>query len=537
MHVETCVRVLFCVNLHGDGYKLVEFCLVLCSSKRAVDESEREAAERRSLRCVWVAGGRALTEQEAAAAIVSEARRLLQEDLAQLGVQWDPATLAPAAPALHTPDDSSSGADSPSASYLQPQQEQRDGDANPQKRDEFKTSANGDARGSRTNGRGECVQERRERAGGTKTERGRYEAGGGAEMQNLEEMKEDLTEPSIKPMHHNEKLEIFQESDKGDANKDSMAGDKEPQENSKERSKQEGQKSKEIVSVRPEDRQANVPPRSLTQELSEVLASPFSQPKALPQPSPTPRPPPRFRAPTSRAEEPRRCPSPTSKGEGSASLVASPVQPGRLRHSRALSKVLNSIRTDKQLQDDTRAARTSRSDSAAEAPPGVSTPANVDKRDSHQSASPGSAHSSSPEAKRRRVDGRGRGRDDFSSPELFAENEKGENDEEAVRKAEGESFGDSFELDTQTEKLIVQQTSQRRGDNHQGVDQMAVAEKTPEEEDEAAAVVTADLEKDTNEERNCLSTPSDACPRFNISLTDSQMELILNTSQQVSHQK
>uniref|UniRef100_A0AAV2LMJ9 DNA polymerase theta n=1 Tax=Knipowitschia caucasica TaxID=637954 RepID=A0AAV2LMJ9_KNICA len=36
------------------------------SSKRAVDESEFEAAERRSLRCVWVTGGRALTEQEAA---------------------------------------------------------------------------------------------------------------------------------------------------------------------------------------------------------------------------------------------------------------------------------------------------------------------------------------------------------------------------------------------------------------------------------------------------------------------------------------
>lgn len=524
------VCVLLFVNLHGDGYKLIEFCLVLCSSKRAVDESEREAAERRSLRCVWVAGGRALTEQEAASAIVSEARRLLQEDLARLGVQWDPATLAPAAPALHTSDDSSSGSDSPSASYLQPHEEQRDSDTNLQKRDEFKTSANGDTRSSGTNGRGECVQERREGAGETKTERGRSEPEDGAEMQNLEEMKEDLMEPLIKPMHHIEKLEIFQESDKGDANKDSMAADKEPEENRKERSKQERQKSKEIVSVRPEDCQANVPPRSLTQELSEVLASPFSLPKALPQPSPTPRPPPRFRAPTSRAEEPRRCPSPTSKGEGSTSLVTSPVQPGRLRHSRALSKVLNSIRTDKQLQEDTRAAQTSRSDSAAEAPPGVSTPTNVDKRDSHQSASPGSAPSSSPEAKRRRVDGRGR--DDFSSPELFAENEK-----EAVRKAEGESFGDSFELDTQTEKLIVQQTSQRRRDNHQGVDQMAETEKTPEEEEEAAAVVTADLEKDANEERNCLSTPNDACPRFNISLTDTQMELILNTSQQVSHQK
>lgn len=512
-----------------------------------MDESETEAAERRSLRCVWVAGGRALTEQEAAAAIVSEARLLLQEDLAQMGVQWDPATLAPAAPALHTPDDSSSGSDSSSASH----EEQRDSDANPQRRDEFKTSANGGVSSSGTDRRGECMQEQRERAGERQTERGRSEPEDGAEMQKLEEMKEDPTEPSIKPLHPHEKLEAFQDSDRGDANKESTTGDKEPHEDGKEMSKQEGQKSKEIVSVRPEEGQANVPPRSLTQELSEVLASPFSQPKALPQPSPTPLPAPRFRAPTSRAEGPRRCPSPTSKGGGSTSLVGSPVQPGRLIHSRALSKVLNSIRTDKQLQDDTRATQTSRSHSAAEAPAGVSTPANVDKRDPHHSASPGSAPSSSPVAKRRRVDGRGS--DDFSSPELFAENDNGENDngendngendngendEEAARKAEGESFGDSFELDTQTEKLIVQQTSQRRGDNHQGVDQMAETEKTPEEEKEAAAVVTADLEKDTNEGgRDCLSAPSDACPRFNISLTDSQMELILNTSQQVSHQK
>ncbi|TWW59377.1 DNA polymerase theta [Takifugu flavidus] len=67
------------------------------SSKRAVDESEVEAAERRNLRCVWVTSGRAITEHEAAAEIVSEARLLLQEDLALLGIRWDPATLPPEA--------------------------------------------------------------------------------------------------------------------------------------------------------------------------------------------------------------------------------------------------------------------------------------------------------------------------------------------------------------------------------------------------------------------------------------------------------
>lgn len=497
-----------------------------CSSKRAVDESETEAAERRSLRCVWVAGGQALTEQEAAAAIVSEARLLLQEDLAQLGVQWDPVTLAPAAPAapaLHCPDDSSSGSDS--ASYLQPDEEQRDSDANRQKQDTFKTSANGETCSSGTNSRGECEQGKRDRAGETKTGQRSSEPEDGAELQNLEEMKNVPTEPLIKQMHHHEKLEILQELDKDDADKNLIASDKEPHENRKEKLKQEGQQSKEIALVRPEDRQVKVPPRSLTQELSEILASPFSQAKDFPQPSPTPLPPPRFRAPICRAEDPHSCHSVTSQGEGSTKLVASPVQAGRLKHSKALSKVLHSIQTDKQLQDDILAAQTSCCDSAAKALAGVSTPANAVQQDPNQS-------SSSPEAKRRRVDGRGT--DDFSSPELFAENE------EATKKAEGESFGDSFELDTQTEKLIVQQASQRRDKNHQGVEQMVQIENAMSREDEtaaAAAVVIADLEKHTNEGRNCIGNPNDVCPRFNISLTDSQMELILNTSQQVSHQK
>ena len=64
-----------------------------------------EAAERRSLRCVWVSGGRALTEQEAANEIVSEARLLLQEDLARLGVQWDPGQLPPQAPTCNNADE------------------------------------------------------------------------------------------------------------------------------------------------------------------------------------------------------------------------------------------------------------------------------------------------------------------------------------------------------------------------------------------------------------------------------------------------
>ncbi|KAF5906965.1 DNA polymerase theta, partial [Clarias magur] len=65
------------------------------SSRQAVDESEEEAQERRSMRCIWVSGKKALTESEAAQQIVSEARLLLQQDLALLGVEWNPNSPSP----------------------------------------------------------------------------------------------------------------------------------------------------------------------------------------------------------------------------------------------------------------------------------------------------------------------------------------------------------------------------------------------------------------------------------------------------------
>lgn len=62
-----------------------------------MDESEEDARERRSMRCIWVSGKKALTESEAAQQIVSEARLLLQQDLALLGVEWNPNSLSPEA--------------------------------------------------------------------------------------------------------------------------------------------------------------------------------------------------------------------------------------------------------------------------------------------------------------------------------------------------------------------------------------------------------------------------------------------------------
>ncbi|KAL2311304.1 hypothetical protein Nmel_003004 [Mimus melanotis] len=60
------------------------------SVRRAVDEDEESAEERRAMRSIWMAGVKGLTEREAASIIVEEARRLLQQDLALLGVQWNP---------------------------------------------------------------------------------------------------------------------------------------------------------------------------------------------------------------------------------------------------------------------------------------------------------------------------------------------------------------------------------------------------------------------------------------------------------------
>ncbi|XP_010117127.1 PREDICTED: DNA polymerase theta, partial [Chlamydotis macqueenii] len=60
------------------------------SVRRAVDEDEESAEERRTVCSIWMAGMKGLTEREAASLIVEEARGLLQQDLALMGVQWNP---------------------------------------------------------------------------------------------------------------------------------------------------------------------------------------------------------------------------------------------------------------------------------------------------------------------------------------------------------------------------------------------------------------------------------------------------------------
>ncbi|XP_028750825.1 DNA polymerase theta isoform X1 [Peromyscus leucopus] len=60
------------------------------SARKAVDEEEEAAEERRSMRTVWVPGRKGLSAREAAALIVEEAKAILQQDLIEMGVHWDP---------------------------------------------------------------------------------------------------------------------------------------------------------------------------------------------------------------------------------------------------------------------------------------------------------------------------------------------------------------------------------------------------------------------------------------------------------------
>ncbi|XP_076724398.2 DNA polymerase theta isoform X3 [Callospermophilus lateralis] len=60
------------------------------SARKAVDEEEEAVEERRNMRTIWVTGRKGLTEREAAALIVEEAKMILHQDLVEMGVQWDP---------------------------------------------------------------------------------------------------------------------------------------------------------------------------------------------------------------------------------------------------------------------------------------------------------------------------------------------------------------------------------------------------------------------------------------------------------------
>ncbi|XP_072239390.1 DNA polymerase theta [Leuresthes tenuis] len=519
----------------ADVEKALRNAVPFKSSKRAVDESEMEAAERRKLRCVWVTGGRALTEEEAAVEIVSEARLLLQEDLAQLGVQWDPAALPPSS--VCSPDDHPSrDSDTQSDSQLSTHDAQKDSSEGHQKRMQRKSG--GTDRFSK--------KEEKDVNNEKKVVEGKRGQDGGARNENAAEPEVRQKDREKEPVP----VERAKEKRKSKAKKtEHNSTDNLEEKNANKESEQDGEMSKGSTSIRPKN-QVNQPAaeKSLTQELAEIVSSPLPLPLPLPLPSPSPAPPPRFRALISRHEQQQRLSASTT--ECLTKLTTSPLQPGKLKHSRALSKVLQSIQTDRSPQDDMRAAETSYSKSTVissvqtaaplgqvhttsvlgpvqKTPHALSATTQADMPDSPLSVSPASVPFFSPKAKRRRVDAAEV--DKFSSPELYA-GDKTDEDGGQVNVGE-ESFGDSFELDTQTERIIVQQTYRCRVQSDGGAAQLVELQEVREEERVGAAV---DQMGNLEERKRDVEGSNITSPRFNISLTDSQMALILNTSHQIS---
>ncbi|XP_032417968.1 DNA polymerase theta [Xiphophorus hellerii] len=486
-----------------DVEKALRNAIPFKSSKRAVDESEMEAAERRNLRCVWVTGGRALTEQEAAAEIVSEARLLLQEDLAQLGVHWDPSILPPQSSSESSSDDYTSGdSDASSASYVSPHQSPTDRTKKHQarkRRDKRKVSEN----------HGEEV--RRDAEIDKRITDGKDVLEGKTMKQDVmkSEFCEVLVERSderIKAKPKTSGQNDAEHAEKKQENKGEML------EKNKIQEEEMNKGNKQIGEANLPHLNTPAPERSLTQELADIIPSPLPQlpPQAQPLSSPTPAP--RFRPLISRLEP--------QQSTAKADFSSSPLQPGRLKHSIALSKILQSIQTDRALQDQLQPADRLHSKAQNRTPvtsqeksDDSSTPTHADL----STSSPTSAPLFTPEAKRRRTEARGV--DTFSSPELYAGSRTDEVGQDGV---EEESFSKSFDLDTQTERIIAQhEFSGIAAETDEGVEPLRV-----QEEDSVEGA-----EHDRRNEAEGLQTVS---PRFNISVTESQLELILNTNHKIA---
>lgn len=479
-----------------------------------------EAAERRNLRCVWVSGGRALTEHEAAVEVVSQARLLLQEDLAQLGIRWDPATLPPEAP--DHPDHHRNHVNATSAS---PQEERVSSIKDVQERNIDKARD--------CDGTDDCEKENKEdykhenntTISESKREHRNSKPGKNRAKARLDEHGiNDRTEPAARhSTDANEDMENIETNNEEDANLQIEGQNQEMEQRKGMSSRSEAHPAKHPVDE-----------RSLTQELAEVMFSPLPELIPRPQLSLSPASPRRLRTPVSRVEARQPFPGNVSERHRTTSLVASPVHPGRLEHARVLNKVLHSIQTDQSLQGHVQVAPPEASLAQDPAPEGQPSKAQAPVPEAavrapniqvSLSLSPVSS-TVQPEAKRRRTDFTGV--DSFSSPELYAGYED-------AADRDGESFGDSFELDTQTEKIIAQRASPHGdggggglGTNRSGETEKTRKKKIAQTEEEQGTVTNNALQTDNGGSRLLGQGV------LSISITESQMEFILNSSHEVS---
>lgn len=446
--------------------------------------------------------------------IVSQARLLLREDLALLGIRWDPATLPPEV--LDNPDRHRNNANASSAGKVEHEQNRvKNGECNGTDDHEEEKEAGNKPRNNTA-------------ADESKREEGNLEPGGNLANAHLDGPRiNDGTEPVSRQSAAGQSCKETKKPGTSEGGSDMQT----------ERRNQEMGKSKVVLPSRSESEPANRPleQRSLTQELAEIISSPLPELTPRPQLSLSPVTPPRFRAPVSRAEAQETFPSNASGRRGTAGLVVSPVRPGRPAHARVLNKVLLSIQADKSPQGDVQVAslaqgpapggRAPKQAQAASQEAPVGAPINANVGVSPPPLSPASTPFP-PEAKRRRTDGEEA--DTFSSPELYACPNRDEEPAEAAERSAGASFGDSFELDTQTEQMMVQLGSPHRDGGEFGVNRSTETETT--RTTKTAVVV---------EGRGTVTPGGETevrCPGLGISITESQMEFILNSSQEASDQ-
>ncbi|XP_061687018.1 DNA polymerase theta isoform X2 [Syngnathoides biaculeatus] len=443
------------------------------SCKRAVDESEAEAVERRKLRCVWVSGGRPLTEQEAAVAIVSEAKLLLRGDLAQLGVRWDPA----------------------------------EGDAVQKNKAHGDTISQVDT-GEPAGGDGRCKAKTINDETKWKELRTSQKAGG-REV----------------PLHGGKEgnNQRRNQSKAGKGQSEDKLGKGEPRSQEVNVVVQEGVTRQ--VSFTKEAHRSNGPVKSVTQELDEIVSSPALQLQRPSEPDLLMTLLPRLRAPSSRLEEhPSLC-AKTSDLDDASKFGIAPLQTGTLKHSKILNKVLQSIQSDKRPQDSS--LLTSHTSNAAEVAHGLAqetrtAPPLAEQVKMRHSSGSASSVRFSPEVKRRRLEAPEV--DGFSSPDLYTGEDRNEDVQPEAKRGE-ETFGDSFELDTQTERIIAQPRFEPGG----GTDLTDGAHVQDE------VIVQPSAGKGHQDGGSAgIDVPDNKSPVFSISLTDSQMELILNSGHQNS---
>uniref|UniRef100_A0A8K9VAH1 DNA polymerase theta n=1 Tax=Oncorhynchus mykiss TaxID=8022 RepID=A0A8K9VAH1_ONCMY len=675
------------------------------SSRRAMDETEGEAAERRSLRCVWVSGGRALTEHEAAIEIVSEARLLLQQDLALLGVTWDPATLP-----TETRPNNDHDNDSPetqrdrSKSWrdkerrLNEKKEMEDRGRNvvEQKEVEGREKNEGEREGEEQRGREKNEGERtgeeqrgreknegeregeeqrgREKNEGERTgeeQRGREKNEGertGEEQRGREKNEGERTGEEQRGREKNEGVEVGERKERGgvEVGERKERGGVEVGERKERGGVEVGEREKRGVEVgerkerggvevgEREKRGVEVGERKErggvevgereeggneedpnlpvcdrrginTQDLAELVSSPH--PPLNPSNHPFHSPPPRFRAPTSRVEEPLTSVSGgTVKRDGLGVAGRSPAQACRRQPSTALRKVLRSIHSERREEgeEEERREDEKRGEREEEEKMGEREEKSVEKRESEErrrgtsfklppetlpvpapilvstpksapllqskappevpvppppcllspvpppprllspvppplflSSAQAPALSLSFVVKRRGVEEQDR----CGSPELYEEEEEGK-------------FGDSLELDTQTERMILLQDQreererecansqhergrrekggeEERGRRERGGEEERGRRKKGGEEEERGREKGGEEERGNREKggegkSTDVNPPNpspvnsihgnphtygfhdDAAPRYNFSLTDSQMEQILD---------